>query len=217
VLLFHRPRALRRLLSLFLAAMAWVSQAPAADRVGGAGWTMNVPEGYRHTYEDDGQTLVLTPADPDAYLLRFTYHSLKAYVKERPKVGREFITHLAAKKGLPTFAVAGNDGVAYLEPPVVTEQDGGHVQERAGGDLHRGGRRGGDVRTGGAGTAARGPAGAARTHPEHGDLNRCGGLPPECPVVWHGADKPLHAAPGLPMTMDEVSVSRCAACPRPSP
>jgi hypothetical protein len=133
VLLFHRPRALRRLLSLFLAAMAWVSQAPAADRVGGAGWTMNVPEGYRHTYEDDGQTLVLTPADPDAYLLRFTYHSLKAYVKERPKVGREFITHLAAKKGLPTFAVAGNDGVAYLEPPVVTEQDGGHVQERAGG------------------------------------------------------------------------------------
>jgi hypothetical protein len=131
--LFHHPRALRRLLSLFLALAAWVTELPAAERVGGAGWTMNVPDGYRHVYEDDGQTLVLTPSDPDAYLLRFTYHSLKAYVKERPKVGREFIAHLAAKKGLATFPVDGNGGVAYLEPPVVTEQDGGHVQERVGG------------------------------------------------------------------------------------
>ncbi|KQV90423.1 hypothetical protein ASC87_28140 [Rhizobacter sp. Root1221] len=122
----------RRMMSLVLACTAWMPQAQAADKES-AGWRMNVPNGYRQAYEDEGQTLVLTPANPEQFLVRFTYHSLKDYVKERPKVGREFIEHLAGKKGLKTFAVEGNGGVAYLEPPVVSEQDGGRVQETAGG------------------------------------------------------------------------------------
>ena len=60
---------------------------------------------------------------------RMLHRALKEYVKERPKVGREFIEHLARKKGLKTFPVDGNGGVAYMEPPIVTEQDGGRVQE----------------------------------------------------------------------------------------
>lgn len=127
-----RCRCIRRLASVFFAAMTWASHASAAERDPDADWKMNVPNGYRQTYEDEGRTLVLTPANPEQFLIRFTYHSLKAYVKERPKVGREFIEHLAAKKGLKTFPVDGNGGVAYVEPPVVTEQDGGRVQETAG-------------------------------------------------------------------------------------
>jgi hypothetical protein len=122
----------RRVMSLVLACTAWMPQAQAADK-DPAGWRMNVPNGYRQDVEDEGQTLVLTPANPDQFLMRFTFHSLKDYVKERPKVGREFIEHLAGKKGLKTFAVDGNGGVAYLEPPVVSEVDGGRVQETAGG------------------------------------------------------------------------------------
>ena len=129
---FHRFRGLRRLLSFWLAAMTWMSAASAADRETGAGWSMNVPDGYRQAYEDGGLTLVLTPPNPDQFLIRFTYHSLKDYVKERPGVGREFIRHLAAKKGFATFPVDGNGGIAYLEPAVTTEQDGGRVQEIAG-------------------------------------------------------------------------------------
>jgi len=120
-------------MSLVLVCTAWMQQANAAAVKDPAGWRINVPNGYRQDFEDGGQTLVLTPANPDQFLLRFTYHSLKEYVKERPKVGREFIEHLARKKGLKTFTVDGNGGVAYMEPPVVTEQDGGRVQETAGG------------------------------------------------------------------------------------
>ena len=127
-----RCRWIRRLASVFFAAMTWVSHASAAERDADADWKMNVPNGYRQSFEDEGRTLVLTPANPDQFLIRFTYHSLKAYVKERPKVGREFIEHLAAKKGLKTFPVDGNGGVAYVEPSVISEQDGGRVQETAG-------------------------------------------------------------------------------------
>lgn len=128
-----RCRWIRRLASVLFATATWVSQAPAAERAPDAGWKMNVPSGYKQEFEDGGRTLVLTPPNPEQFLLRFTYHSLKAYVKERPGVGREFIEHLAAKKGLKTFEVDGNGGVAYLEPPVVSEQDGGRVQETVGG------------------------------------------------------------------------------------
>ena len=128
-------RAVRRL-SVCLAALTCFLQpaaaAATAERLGGAGWTMNVPDGYAHAYEDEGRTIVLTPPSPERFLLRFTYHSLKDYVGERPRVGREFIEHLAAKKRLTTFSVDGNGGVAYVEPPVVTEQDGGRIQESAG-------------------------------------------------------------------------------------
>lgn len=122
----------RRLVSLVLACMAWAPHVQAAEREP-AGWKMSVPNGYRQEVEDDGRTLVLSPAKPEQYLLRFTYHSLAEYVKERPKVGRDFIEHLARKKGLTTFAVDGNGGVAYLEAPVLVEQDGARAQETAGG------------------------------------------------------------------------------------
>jgi hypothetical protein len=123
----------RRLASLVFACMAWTSQVQAADRTAPTSWSMNVPNGYRQAFEDDGNTIVLTPANPEQFMLRFTYHSLKAYVKERPRVGREFIEHLARKKALPTFPVDGNGGVAYLEPAIVTEQEGARVHESAGG------------------------------------------------------------------------------------
>lgn len=122
----------RRVVSLVLACMAWAPHVQAAEREP-AGWKMSVPDGYRQELEDDGRTLVLSPANPEQYLLRFTYHPLAEYVKERPRVGREFIEHLARKKGLKTFPVDGNGGVAYLEPPVVVEQDGARAQETAGG------------------------------------------------------------------------------------
>jgi len=122
----------RGVMSLVLVCTAWMQQAQAAVKEP-AGWRMNVPNGYRQEFEDEGQTLVLTPANPEQFLMRFTYHSLKAYVKERPRVGREFIEHLALKKGLKTFPVDGNGGVAYMEPPIISEQDGGRMQESAGG------------------------------------------------------------------------------------
>jgi len=124
--------AARGVISLVLACTAWMQQAEASVK-DPAGWRMNVPNGYRQEFEDEGQTLVLTPSNPEQFLMRFTYHSLKEYVKERPKVGREFIEHLAGKKGVKTFAVDGNGGVAYMEPPVVSEEDGARVQETAGG------------------------------------------------------------------------------------
>ena len=122
----------RRVASVVFACMAWSSQVQASERVGPT-WSMNVPNGYRQAFEDDGNTLVLTPANPEQFMLRFTYHSLQAYVKERPKVGRQINEQQARKKALPTFAVQGNGGVAYVEPPVVSEQDGVRVLETAGG------------------------------------------------------------------------------------
>ena len=129
---WNRWLPVRRVMSLVLACTAWMPQAQAGEK-DPTGWRMNVPNGYRQALEDGGQTLVLTPANPDQFLIRFTFHSLAPYVKERPRVGREFIEHLAAKKGLKTFEVAGNGGVAYLEPAAVSEVDGGRVQETAGG------------------------------------------------------------------------------------
>lgn len=116
--------------------MAWSSPTPAAEPRAGrdadAAWTMNVPDGYRQSREDNGHTLVLSPPSPEKFVLRFTFHSLADYVAERPRVGREFIAHLAAKKNLKTFEVPGNGGLAYVEPPVVSEQDGGRVHETEG-------------------------------------------------------------------------------------
>lgn len=130
----NRRRSFKRLASLCLTGLVWRSSAQAAPAPATAPtWSMNVPKGYQKEYEDDGNTLVLTPANPEQFQIRFTYASLKAYVKERPKVGREFIVHLARKKGLPTFTVDGNGGVAYVEAPVTSPLGALRVQETSGG------------------------------------------------------------------------------------
>lgn len=74
-----------------------------------------VPNGYRYGFEDGRRTLSLSPKAPHHIEIRFTFNSMREYIRQRPTIGKEFVRDAAAKKGKELFDVPGNGGIAFVD------------------------------------------------------------------------------------------------------
>lgn len=74
-----------------------------------------VPKGYRYGFEDGRRTLSLSPPAPHHIEIRFTFNSMREYVRQRPTIGKDFVLDAAKKKGREVFEVTGNGGVAFID------------------------------------------------------------------------------------------------------
>lgn len=92
----------------------------------------DIPAQYKHYLEQQGQTLVVSPANGPRIEMRFTFNSLRSYVKLRPTVGKDFVLDSSKKKGRRTFEVPENGGVGFVDFSQVGEYDGEKVQETHG-------------------------------------------------------------------------------------
>jgi len=92
----------------------------------------DIPAEYRHFLEEQGKTLVVSPAKGPRIEMRFTFNSLRSYVKQRPTVGKDFVIDSSKKKGRRTFEVPENGGVGFVDFSQVGEYDGEKVQETHG-------------------------------------------------------------------------------------
>ena len=98
---------------LFLAASSFVKAEVVlfAGQVAQA----DIPAGYEYKFEEKRKTLVLLPQIEKKVEIRFTYNSLREYVKQRPTIGKDAIRDAARKKEKELFTVSGNDGVAFID------------------------------------------------------------------------------------------------------
>jgi hypothetical protein len=93
---------------------------------------VDIPPGHEHYFEDQRKTPVVVPAGATKVEMRFTFHSLRAYVKQRPAIGKEFVLDFSKKKGKPTFVLAENGGVGFVDFTQTSEYRGDKVQETHG-------------------------------------------------------------------------------------
>lgn len=75
----------------------------------------DVPKNYRYGFEDGRRTLSMSPEAPHHIEIRFTFNSMREYVRQRPNVGKEFVRDAAKKKGKEVFNIPGNGGVAFID------------------------------------------------------------------------------------------------------
>ena len=103
----------RLLLGLALLAIvpAYADPVFFAGRVGQA----DVPKDYDHFFEERGKTLVLLPQGQKKVEVRFTYNSLRDYLRQRPSIGKDFVQDAARKKGKQIFPIEQNGGIAFVD------------------------------------------------------------------------------------------------------
>src|SRR5438477_882351 len=73
------------------------------------------PDGYTHSFEDDGKTIVLYPKQKDLFQYRLTFHSLVQYLAQRPTVTEDFVSSMAEKKGKKLLPIRGTMHKGFLE------------------------------------------------------------------------------------------------------
>jgi hypothetical protein len=100
--------------------------------IGGGAGQIDVPQGYRAYFEDGRKTLVLLPPNTQKIAFRFTYHSMRAYAKQRPAIGKDFVQDVAKKRGLTTFSVEGNNGIAFFDLARTSMSGNERVQDTSG-------------------------------------------------------------------------------------
>jgi hypothetical protein len=128
----YAPRsAMGRLLLNLLLLLSSSAYAEIVMLAGGAG-QIDLPPGYRYFLEDGQTTLVVLPRNLKKAQIRFSFNSLRAYVKQRPRIGRQFVEDTAKKTGKTTFSVPGNEGVAFVDYTTKDSYGNDRVQETFG-------------------------------------------------------------------------------------
>jgi hypothetical protein len=76
----------------------------------------DLPTGYEHYFEEQRKTLVLSPIGSAVKIeIRFTFNSLRPYVKQRPTIGKDFVGDMSKKKNKTTFQVPENGGIGFVD------------------------------------------------------------------------------------------------------
>ena len=92
----------------------------------------DIPTGYEHYFEEQRTTLVVSPVGSPKIEVRFTFNSLRPYVKQRPTIGKDFVLDAAKKKDKVTFRVPENGGIAFVDFTKTSTYGSERVQETHG-------------------------------------------------------------------------------------
>src|ERR1041385_6721409 len=102
----------------FLALLLFAPLSALAEVILFAGGVAQaeLPGGYEHYFEEQRKTLVVSPMSTAVKIeVRFTFNSLRPYVKQRPTIGKDFIADSSKKKNKTTFQVPGNGGIGFVD------------------------------------------------------------------------------------------------------